>query len=98
MVWSLLPLGFSLGCCQLEAVSPACWGCRDILYIHTYIYKGIAFMDLGDVVLMFGTGGALEMPSFMESRWAAAKKRDLFLFGASVGIRSHLFLYGAEEG
>lgn len=55
-------------------------------------------MDLGDVVLMFGTGGALEMPSFMESRWAAAKKRDLFLSGASVGIRSHLFLYGAEEG
>lgn len=55
-------------------------------------------MDLGDVVLMFGTRGALEMTSFTESRWAAARKRDLFLFGASVGIRSHLFLYRAEEG
>jgi len=42
--------------------------------------------------------GALEMPSFMETRWATAGRRGFFLFGATVGIGLHLFLYGAEEG
>lgn len=56
------------------------------------------YMGWGDAVLRFGTRGALEMPSFMETRWATARRRVFFLFGVTVGIGSYLCLYGAEEG
>lgn len=47
---------------------------------------------------MFGTRGALEMPSFIEMRWAAARRKGFFLFGATVGIKWSLFPQGAEGG
>lgn len=56
------------------------------------IYEGCGLsMGWEDAVLM-------KMPCFMEIRWATEGKRGFFLFGAPVGIRSHLFLCGAEEG
>lgn len=68
-------------------------------YTHTYTYIwAVAFNGLGDAVLMFGTRGALEMPSFIETRWATAKRRDFFLCGAAVGIKWSLFPRGAEGG